>query len=458
MLAVIAFADEDAPAHEAEAEQVSPAASYISTSSYIQNPYVGMPSKGGTQNITESQLELQNVAEKWFTDGAWNVMGMGSYVNQAGGNNIGYAANIFGQTGQVAGFSFGGFMTIANPFLSQDIDPSSLPIQAQGLPINKQITPQELFAEYQYSNIVQVDAGYIGVNNSPWLTYYQNNALNLVTYQGAIVNIHPGGNWLITALALNGAQLLGETGFSQLTMYNYQRDFNAAGIPVTGNNGSQDTLAFGTVWSTLSNDLNVRLWGYHFSNYANLAYADSNLKLSVNKDLYFTLAAQGLMEEGSGESNVISSAGLGTVNSNMVGLQFGFNYKIFNLQLGYNNIWGGDGAYGGGNIVSPYTYQLATDPLYTTGWMVGMVERSAGQAYKIAPSLNLMDNALQIIPSYENFATTAQPGSSEYDLQIIYNVKQIKGFTIFGGYGYLFQSDEQGGNTYQGQVMFSYLY
>lgn len=460
----VAIADDDLTAHASPAAQVEdqpPASTYISASSYIQNPYVGMPSGGGTQTVAESQLEVQNIAQKWFSDGTWNVIGEMSYVDQGGANNFGYAANIFAQTGQVAGFSFGGFLTVANPFLSSNMNPSDPQLQAQGLPINQQVTPQELFAEYQYSNLVQVDAGWIGINNSPWLTYYQNNALNLVTYQGVLVNVHPGGGWLLTGLAINAAQQLGQPGFSQQTLYNYNEFYNSGGIVDTGTQTSSGTTAIGVSWSTPSNNFNFRAWGYQFNNYANLAYADSTLKLNATKDLAFTIGVQGAVEGGNGSgtaNNVISNAGLGDVSSNTVGLQLGLNYDIFSIQASYNNIWGPSSAYGSGQIVSPYTYQLATDPLYTTGWILGMVERSAGSAYKIAPSLSLLDNNLQIGPSYEYFATSGMPQSSEYDLQISYSVPQIKGFTIFGGYGYLLQPDEIGGNVINGQIMFSYLY
>ena len=222
--------DPDQAAHGAAAEDITPAATYISASAYIQNPYIGMPSLGGTQNIAESQQEKQNIAEKWFADGTWNVIGEASYVSQNGVGNYAYGANIFGQTGQVAGFSFGGFLTIMNPFLANNINPGNPDEQVQNLPIDQQITPQELFTEYQYKNIVQVDAGWIGINNSPWLTYYQNNVLNLVTYQGIAVNVHPGGGWLLTGLALNGTQLTGETGFSQQTLYNFNQTYNTEGI------------------------------------------------------------------------------------------------------------------------------------------------------------------------------------------------------------------------------------
>ena len=142
----------------------------------------------------------------------------------------------------------------------------------------------------------------------------------------------------------------------------------------------------------------------------------------------------------------------------MLGAQFGFNYSILGLQLGYNNIWGPSDGYQSGELVSPYTYQYATDPLYTTGWIQGMVERSSGQAYKIAPSLSLLDNNLVITPSYQYYATTIIPASSEYDLQISYMIPEIKGLTVFGGYGYLTNVNEDGNGAYQAQVMLSYLY
>ena len=462
LIAKVFADDEDLDSHGSEADATPPAANYISSTSYIQNPYRSMTSGGGTNSLAESQIELQNIASKWFNDGTWNVFGATNYVNYNGSNNYSYAANLFAQTGRAAGFSFGTLVTVANPFIA-GINPVIPENQAQTSPINQQISPQELFAEYQYKNILQVDAGWIGITNSPWLSYYQNNALNLVTYQGIIANIHPSGGWLITALAFNGIQRLGQTGFSDQTMYNYNQSYNDYGIEAIGNNGSPGTLAIGTSWSTKSNDFNFRLWGYQFQNYANLAYADSNLKLPVNQNLNFTISAQGGIEVGDGgDNNVFTQANLGSVNSNFVGLQLGLNYGIFSLQGSYNTIWGGSNSFDGGNIVSPDTYGIQTDPLYTQGWVTGMVELSGGNAYKIAPSLSLLGGNLQIGPSYEYFATSTVPSISEYDIQMIYNIPEVKGLTVFGGYGYLVPSNNTPSNTvgvlYQGQVMISYLY
>ncbi len=439
---------------------------YISPNTYTQNPYIGLPSLSGTQTISESQTSSQNVAQKWFEDGTWNVIAQASYIGTPGANNYAYGANLFGQTGTVAGFSFGGFVTINNPLFVNEIEPSDVALQAQGLPVAEQdFTPQEAFVEYQYSNIFQSDVGLIGINNSPWLTYYQNNAMNLVTYQGGSFNLNLGSGFLVTGIAFNQSQLLGENGFSQLSMYNATFDAGTQTTEINNQTG-EGTVALGALWSIPGDWLTTRLWDYQFSGYANMIYADTNLKLKANDNLDFLIAIQGAVQSGS-SNNILNNNGYGAnVQSNMMGLQLGMNYDWFGLQLAYNSIGGPSDSYQGGNLVSPYTYQYATDPLYTTSWMLGMIEKAAGQAYKISPSATFLDGSLSIIPSYAYYATSgmdanlsaAFPATTEWDLVVNYMIPQIKGLTVYGGYGYLLQPEDIGGNQYQAQVMLSYLY
>ena len=49
------------------------------------------------------------------------------------------------------------------------MNPSDPDQQALGLSTKEQLEMQELFVEYKYSDILQIDAGRIGINNSPWL-------------------------------------------------------------------------------------------------------------------------------------------------------------------------------------------------------------------------------------------------------------------------------------------------
>ena len=438
-------------------KSVHPNAKYISRQAYIQNPYLNFPSLGGTQNVSESAYNHHNVAQKWFTDGTWNVLGEASYMGVNGSTNIGYGANIFAQTGSVAGFSFGGLLTVMNPFFSAQLQTNNIANEAQTLPVDRQTTPQELFVEYQYSNIVQADVGWIGISNSPWLTYYQNNTLNLVTYQGALVNVNPGGGWLLTGIAINGAQLVGQSGFSGLTMYNphFNRGTRADDV---GDQTTTGTIALGANWSTPKNLYNLRLWGYDFMNYTQMLYTDSTINLAASDDIKFTIGAQAAVQDGD-SVNILNAAGYGdSVHSNMVGLQLGFSYRWFGVQLSYNNVWGPETAFEGGGLISPYTYQYGSDPLYTTSWMQGLVEKSAGQAFKIGTPLTFLDNNLTIYPSIAYYATTTIPASTEYNLVTSYSIPQVKGFTIFGAFGQLTQPDESGGNVQQVQLLLSYLY
>lgn len=437
-------------------------AAYISDQSYIQNPFIGLPSLGGTQTVTENQKTNHNVAEKWFADGAWNVQSSAAYLNLTGANNYAYGANIFGQTGSVVGFSFGGLMTILNPFFATEINPSNPAQQYQVLPVAQQVTPHELFVEYRYDNIVQADVGYIAIPNSPWLsTNYYMNYLVGFTYQGALVNVHPGGGWLLTALAFNGVQLIGENGFSGLTMYNQGFDYGT-GTANIADDLSPRTMAIGASFVTFDNNYNLRLWAYNFGDYANLVYADNSIKLVANQNLNFTIAAQAGLERDAGNA-ILLAHDYGNVSSNFVGVQTGLTYKWFSITLGYNSIWGlqQNNIYDGGNIVSPYTYQLGTDPLYTTSWAVGMVEKSGGNAYKIAPTFTFLDGNLSFSPSYAYYSTNVVAPSTEYDFIVNYNIAQVKGLNLYGGLGLITQqanSDGTSGNVSIAEIRVNYLY
>lgn len=445
--------------------------SYIDSNAYIQNPYMGLTSGGGTYNIPESQAINQNIAQKLFTDGTYNIMGSASYVSNAGYPNTSYAANIFAQTGEVYGFSFGGLMTVANPGGSPWTTPN-VDQQQQFLPVSQVILPSELFAEYQYSNILQMDVGRIAINNSPWLTPVYSNQYTTpgMTYQGGLVNINPGGGWLITGLAFNQALPVGQGSFSDLTLYNKGFDYNTNTANVF-NEPSSGTIALGGNYFADNNNYNLRIWGYQFENYANMAYADNSLKIPVSDSLTFNMAAQGGYEQGS-NNNIISNASDGSINTTFFGVQAGFNYDWFGLTLAANTVFGPSNSYLNGGIISPYTYQMATDPLYTTSYMMGMVEKSGGNAFKITPSFNFLNNSITISPSAAFYQTNSVPDSQEYDFITSYNVSQVKGLSFIFDAAWLVQApynvpfttvnpsntSMSNGNSYAIQVGVNYLY
>ena len=461
-LASIAFAD-DVPVINANS-------TYINPRNFLENPYGSLTSGGGTQNLVESQVATQNIMEKWFADGTWNVWGTSSFSILNGLQpTYQYGANIFGQTGQVAGFSIGGLLTVMNPYFANQMNPAPFSAASnQFQPSNEQVTPSEAFLEYQYSNRVQVDAGYIGITNSPWLgsNYYNNMAAPAITYQGLEVNVNPGGGWVLSAIGFNAAQPSGQVGFDRMTLYNTGFDW-ATGTSLTSQQPSAGTVAFGANYMAWDNNENLRIWSYNFNNYAALYYVDNSTKFVVNKDLSFTLQEQ-FGKEYADHFNTIQNNGLGTPGSTFFGVQGGFTYKWLGLNLAFNNADGGSGSFGNGAIVSPYTYGVALDPLYTTPYMQGLVDRaSGGQAYKIAPTLSFLDGNLSIAPAYTLLETTAVPSSQEYDLVVSYSVPQVKGLSFFGAYAYqsipyTTVTNSQGtstyGSTYTTMVFASYLY
>ncbi len=427
---------------------------YIHSQSYIQNPFLWLNKGGGTQYVSESTMKDQNFAERLFADGTWDVYGY-SGIQQNTNRPVSYniSSTLFGQTGSVAGFSLGGAFVIGNPFI-QNVTTS------EGYPPYVFMTSEQYnqlsegYLEYQYSHIVQADVGFIGINNSPFLAanYYSDQS-SAVTYQGGLININPGDGWLLTVIGINGAAYPGTTGFTGNTLYN---PGSIQGIPTGYDQGSNGTLAMGAIYYTPNNLYNVRLWSYHFDNYANLVYADNSIKFPIGQDgnTYFTLGGQGGTEWGN-QPDILGSKGLGIISSNFWGAQAAFNYNWFSLTMGYEDAWGPENAFGHGAIVSPYTYNENVDPMYANSWMTSLVQKaSSGQMYIITPTLRFMDNSLSIAPSYsEVLNTVADLPDQEADLVINYSVAQIKGLKFFGVYAYMWQPNSI---TYKGNVLYGH--
>lgn len=430
---------------------------YISSNNYIQNPFNGQPSKGGTQMVTESQMATQSVWERWFTDGTYNIQGNGSYVSLNDKNYFAYGANAFAQTGTVAGFSFGGNLVVVNPAFSNVINNNADMNSMQFLPSTQVNTVNELFVEYKIHNTVQADVGWLYIN-TPWLSSSDSLALQQPTYQGALVNVQLAQELMLTGLAINGYMPISSNYFSGATLYDQNWDYGTA-FPNINNAPSTGTYAAGLVYGA-DGPWKTQIWGYMFQQYGNLLYADSKYTLAITGTSNISFAVQGGVQ-GSDSGNVMAAAGYGAPTANIVGAQVAYAYNWFGLSASYNQVWGGTGSYENGGIVSPYTYQLATDPLYTTAVLAGLVEKSAGSAYKISPQLNLLEGAISIAPSYASYVTAAVPNSEEWDLNITYTPSFVKGLTISGVGGYLIQpyvEGVSGGNTQFVQGMVSYLY
>ncbi len=458
-------------------------ATFIARAAYLQNPYnsENYPTTGGgTLIVNESQTANQNFWQKWFEDGTYNIYA-GTTINAGADsktfNNPGpynrdmqpysYGANIFAQTGQAAGFSIGGVITVMNPFFAEPMN--GLATQ-QGTrdyniytPTYTQVAMSEAFVEYQYSNMVQADIGYIGINNSPWINgNYENNLVSIpATYQGALINLYPGNGWLITALAFNAAQYGASNGFTGNTNYSITNN------GIANNNGyaaSNGTVALGANYSGLSNNYNLRLWGYQFDNYGTLLYSDTSLTLPVNDKSSFNISAQaGTDQQWFQANNAITQYNGTIIQSYMAGIRGNWTYDWFQLNLSANTMWGAANGYNGGAFVSPYTVGQSVDPTYSNGWSTNMISNGfTGSEYKLSTQFGFLNNNLTISPAYimATSGNVQYNGTQEADLNLNYSIPQVRGLFIFGVFAnqWLPAQNPIGSNSWTSELGIFYAY
>lgn len=431
----IAFADQTLPLNQ-----------------FWQNAYQGYANV--KENADANATTQQNIWEQFSQNGTYNVIGNVGYL-YTGTSYYAYAGSLFAQSGEVAGFSLGGNFVVANPFFASSINPYSADQQAIFLPSNRVVTVSQLYLQYQFEDKFQANAGWITLD-TPWVNSFDPSAMTQYVYQGGIVNVKPMDSVQITALAFNRSMPFNQSHFTSLTMYNPSLDIDSNTANIT--QGSRGTVAMGAQYQPNS-DFNLSLWGYMFGDYANLLYASTAYTIPFDSSTSIHFGLQGGMEgTSSWGSSVFNNTTEGNVGSNLVGIQIGANIDWFGIDFSANNVWGNRNNYAQGGLVSPYTYQVATDPLYTTSIIAGLVEKSAGSAYKIAPTFTLLNSNLTITPSYAYYNTRAVPNSAEYDLELNYAVEQVQGLSFLVELAYLKNFDGNSSNSKEIAVNALYIF
>ena len=75
---------------------------------------------------------------------------------------------------------------------------------------------------------------------------------------------------------------------------------------------------------------------------------------------------------------------------------------------------------GGGAIVSPYTIGYATDPLYTTALIRGLVELGPGDAKRIALTQHMFGDHILATVAFSRFDTKLNGGSNDTYADLTY--------------------------------------
>ena len=283
------------------------------------------------------------------------------------------------------------------------------------------------------------------VINTPWLNNSDSRLLP-ATYQGVYAEYSP-----FHEVKLYG---LREFRWKSRTSGNYYKDnlyypATFSGDTLYGGTAAlsasapqtSGTLAFGV--STQVMGLKAQAWYYDFYQFANTFYSDANYTLKTGTGLDPFIAAQFMRQwsnnsllDGTRLNNSPVSAT--SVSNTSWGVQAGLNYTRLNSIIGggqlawsYNEILPHAGAVGGGAIVSPYTVGYATDPLYTTSMIRGLVEQGPGNAWKVKWTQNLFDKQVLLMAAFARYHTYFQGASNDTYLDLTYFFPgKLKGLSI----------------------------
>lgn len=409
------------------------------TSSYQKN----------TSIQQESKESKKGLLEQIFQNGSYNVQGIAGSVNKNKENSSVYGTNLSAQTGRVAGINVGTVFNIINPFFDGTLyNKGPLSNHYEFLPANREIGFQNLYLAYNANNI-NTQIGWINLN-TPWVTSYGTPFLAVQpAYQGVnFAYTSPKQRISIQGFGFNGFRSTSSLGFTGQTMYNTSIDPGTQTTNITGQN-TAGAFGVGARYADVTERVKGSLWLYSFTDYANMLYGASSNKFSLNPEYSLLFNTQASVQWGNGASNnILISSGYATqIGSTMLGFQTGIVHPTFEWMFNYNYVasaFGGNFQHGG--LVTPYTNQFVSDPLFTSPIWEGLAEFGAGNAYGASLKLKFFDSKFTIMPRYVYFDTIGNSPGYELDIIPIYNVS--KRLSLLSHYTYAYEPPIEGGKAY----------
>lgn len=389
--------------------------SYISPYNYIQNPVA--------YNMRTSTIASPN----GHYAGAVSVVA-DSNIFPRSGNNRAINTNTFqlwGQTDRWNGFALGGTLQGAQSTV-QVGQPNTY--ASEGV-----LSPSQTYIDYKFSNILQFTVGnmllatpWVSSTNSapagPIFTNYNN------TYLGFSTDIK-----VLDSLVLSG--------FHAYSYIQYPNSFPSSsnlytikGGPFADFGETDNTGVTGVAakWNPTP-AYNANLWFYEFSSYANMWYFDNNFRVKLDDAYSMDVGLQAL-NQSSNDNSIVANITLpgtdkpaGLINSNVIGVKWGLNVPHDFFSISYNNMFGPNGSFLNGGMVTPYTFGLGSDPLYTTPALTSLAEIGSGYAYTVKNTYRMLQDQLAINLSYSSFhinqVFAGQPDApvTEIDAGTIYN-------------------------------------
>ena len=171
--------------------------------------------------------------------------------------------------------------------------------------------------------------------------------------------------------------------------------------------GAEGTLAFGATYA--NRGLKVQAWYLNFYKFAHTFYGHVKYTVDTGASITPFFGIQYLRQKQSNsmfsQQNVTANGLGGNVNTTVDGARAGVNIPHGNIYIAYNKVFFHADAFGGGQIISPFTNNYATDPLWTTSMLRGLVELGPGRAWKIKGTYKVLHDQLKLVTAYTEYYT-----------------------------------------------------
>ena len=261
--------------------------------------------------------------------------------------------------------------------------------------------------------------------NTPWMGGSDSRVLP-ATYQAALLEINPIDHLHIYGIRETAWKSRTSSNYFQNNLYynsNWGGDesyggqpFTLPGTTTTSTQKSSGTLAIGADYK--ANGVNARLWYYDFYRMAKTYYGEATYTYKTGTGFDPFIGIQGMKQNLGYNDSFFGQYALthnngvaGDVNSQVEGFKAGVNIPHGSVLVAYDKVNTNTGAFGGGIIISPFTANYATDPLWTTSMIRGLVELGPGHAWKVKGTYKVLDNHLRLIAAYAKYNTTYKGNS-----------------------------------------------
>lgn len=331
-----------------------------------------------------------------------------------------------------------GFSVVAGVMTAQSLGLNDHPqLDATLMGVRQQLTVLGQ-AYLQYQNPVLMLRAGNQLLHTPWMNPSDSRIIPAI-YQAVLAEVTPVAGLHLYAIR--------QTAWKSRTSGNYFKDNQYYPVSYAGDalHGGQPftplpataqaasgTLAFGLSYANKA--VEARAWYYDFYRFARTFYGEARYTLHTGTGFSPFIGAQYLRQH---EPNSffsqygITDQGLGgNVDSTVPGAIIGLDVPHGQISVAYDRVDFHAHALGGGVVISPFTANYATDPLFTTSMIRGLVELGPGHAWKVKGVYHLLDERLRLIAAYAAYSTHFKGNSNNTYLDITYFPAAAPGLSL----------------------------